>query len=165
MIDIYFKFDKDNKLINGEVIYSEEEYSFCINNLKEFHFSHGVSSNRTSLCIATLQIEVDLVSGRLLYPWGYFPLLSAYKKKLNLVTWQQGNVYVNTEKMEKGVSIRIPYSDSWPVFKDIETGWICIGTDEINNDLDFICFFENTVFVFKNNIPVALWIRPIYEKN
>ncbi|RAX01479.1 MULTISPECIES: hypothetical protein [unclassified Photorhabdus] len=157
----------NNKPLSGNLIYRESEYSidFIDYSPEEMEMLVG-SQGCSSLTIGTLQIEVGIETGTLLYPWGLFSLTQCESKVLLQPEMHGGNIYINPNElgMLSGVAIEIPGSILWKVFRDTSTGWICIGnSDEVDSSVCVVQFATNAAISLKNKLIIALWIKPDLE--
>src|SRR5262245_29668548 len=116
-----FRVDRNGVSLAGRLIYRVQEYSF------DFLPAESVYSI-TSMCVNTLQLEID-GEGRVLYAWGYCPLLNAVRTEVLPPPALPG--YLISELNEpplRAVSIPVRADrQSWTVSVNDGSGWICIG--------------------------------------
>jgi|GEM_PF-2668569 len=149
--------------LEGQLIYHSEEYSFDFRPL-----SHQALANRvgnegtTSITIDTLQIEVDIESGLVLYVFGYYPDKLWDLEKLPLITPQQGCIKVITdEKLKMGVSQTLADFNEWRTIYDLDSKWICISsTNDLYQSAQYIEFADNIVAVLVGENLSSLWLKP-----
>ena len=148
--------------IIGELLYRPIEYSIDFDpesraSLDERMGSEGV----TSIMFATLQIEVAVESGELLYPWGLFPNTRWRNGPLQPPRFVTGRVRVLTDnKLQPGVSLLFPTGESWPSLRDNTSGWICVGDPTPRSEAIAIEYATNAAVVLIGSQLVSLWLRP-----
>lgn len=149
--------------IDGELVYRQTEYSIDFKVASSDLLAERIgSASSTSLSLTTLQIEVGIENGELLYPWGLFPKARWHTRTLSAPNLQPGRVCLvqGGEKLQVGVSVLIPGSSSWPIVWDKDTGWICVGNDSSNQDATAVEFSKNAAVVLAGGELVSLWLRP-----
>ncbi|MCC8373917.1 MULTISPECIES: hypothetical protein [Photorhabdus] len=155
------------KPLQGKLIYRESEYSIDFIDYSEVEVERKTGNQGcTSLTIGTLQIEVGVESGKLLYPWGLYPLQHCESRELIIPTMLPGEifVYLNNTKLIQGVAMDIPNINLWPAFRDPSTKWICIGDDELIGGITVIQFADNVAMALRNDSLMSLWIKPVSEE-
>jgi hypothetical protein len=166
MNKLLFDFYQTDKPLSGKLVYRESEYSLdfieCSNDNLVRLSGHG---GCTSLTVHTLQIEVGINTGKLLYPWGLFPLIHAIDKPLIIPNSYYGELSINLKKNKliSGVSIEIPGSDHWQLYKDPSSCWIFVGNPSITQYSCSIEFANNVIASIANDSIVAFWMRPVIE--
>jgi hypothetical protein len=165
-MQIKFKCDLTGSSIPGRLIYNSSEYSidfvdFC----GEAVALRAGGQGCCSITVGTLQIEVGVETGRLLYPWGLCPLIGLEKKHIKMKRVEHAGVYVDSGEHElvAGVAIEIPGSVFWRMFKDVATGWICIGNCEMEERVRLVQFSINAMISLRDEVAIAVWIRPGLE--
>ncbi|MHC5226276.1 hypothetical protein [Ignatzschineria sp. LJL83] len=160
MSKIFFKYKKAQEPILGKLIYYMDEHSMdFILDAKNDTFGE---SGLISLTINTLQIEVDLKSGRLIYPWGFFPLININEKVLDIPQRGYGDIFINNQEDDfiSGVSVRFPNFEVRELCRVSQTDWIFIGNVDELQDSYSIEFAQNVIATLKNNKIVAFWFCP-----
>jgi hypothetical protein len=108
--------------VAGTPVYRKGEHSF---DFLPAHPERLARAERTSIVIGTLQIEVAIPGGLLLFVWGYNPS----------ATWQRGVVPDRTaavaalgveseEPLVRGVSVRVGSSPAWITRYDPRNDWV-----------------------------------------
>lgn len=167
MNPISFSYSKEIDRLHGSLIYRESEYSFDFSSSSEEQLKSRIGSRGCmSVGVSTLQIEVGVETGRLLYPWGFFPLLDVGYERVILPNIVPGGVFVKLSRSElkQGVSFDIPNSEHWRVTHDIDSGWVHIGQSRnFCRQSTYIEFADNSVVgIFKGEINCIL-IRPDFQ--
>jgi hypothetical protein len=116
---------------------------------------------RTSLAFGTLQIEVSVETGRLLYVWGYAPVSGWRRDRVVTPEIVAGSVQVMDMQLIRGVSVGV-VKDPIKVF-DPETGWFCASVPALQNSdrtVNGIEFATDTIAVVHGDELMAVMVRP-----
>lgn len=163
---IDFSWVSTEKPLSGKLVYRSSEYSLdFVEYSNEDASERAGKKGRASLAIGTLQIEVGVETGELLYPWGLFPLMHCKTKVMPMKSICSGEVFVDRDRLglTSGVAIEIPGTELWEVFEDIVSGWICIGDSDVGGEINLVQFASGVVMSFRGKFFVALWVRPVME--
>ena len=158
-----FKWDQATAPLDGELLYRQGEYSFDFKVASSALLAERVgSAGNTSLSFTTLQTEVSIERGELLYPWGLFPNTRWQAGRLALPTLQPGRVRVviEGEALQPGVSVSFSDSASWPVVWDQATGWVCFGNPSSSRDVAAVEYAKNSAVVIAEGQLISIWLRP-----
>lgn len=151
-----FEIDNSYKPITGRLIYRTKEYSF------DFVFPTGTKvGDGTTLCIDTLQIEIDILSHNLLYPWGLCPHTSWKKRTLPSIDSVKAGIKISSnEEFTSGVTVGLGHRREWEVVFDENSGWVCV----IRN---YDCELHQTIEIAQNVLVgllkgelVTIWLYP-----
>lgn len=148
-------------MIHGELIYRTDEYSFDFvpapGDALDSYFVLGMAS----LLVGTLQLEIDVESGRVLFPSGYYPLIR-YKLCAIVppVTEQVGLRAISDHLFSTGVGEKISDTGEWPTLFDNQTGWVGIGQIECGAGCRMVEFATNSVALLSGERLVGLLLRP-----
>lgn len=112
--------------LTGELRYIKSDHSFLYKpEFSELNRRTGGGS-RTSLVADTLQLEVSVDTGELLFVWGYWPLESCKETSIKFPKYRSGRVFVeDDEGLEDSVSVPLP-SDEWKTNFDPQSGVVRI---------------------------------------
>jgi hypothetical protein len=157
-----FEWEHGNYL-DGTLVYRQSEYSidFSVKSAAQLsHLVEGASS--TSLLFTTLQIEVAIKNGDLLYPWGLFPHTQWQIGRLAVPEFRGGRVRLirQGDELRRGVSIACPGSDSWPVVCDKGSGWICLGDATPRVNAVAVEYARKAGVVLVDERIVSVWLQP-----
>lgn len=162
---IFFEIDTALPLLQGMLLYVQSEHSIDFESS-----SHNALTSRTSLggsaslSVGTLQIEVAIDTGYLMYPWGYHPSESWCRQPLPPVVVRSAGVRcVPNAALVAGVGYDITESGNWSTFYDDATGWLCV-TDQ-SRPLETVEVFEFATSVaasFDGNRLTGLWLKPVF---
>ena len=135
--------------VKGVAKYIGSEYSFDF---------EPVQSSNYDILIGDLTISFDAnLKARQI--WGYNPSSGWINKKLSLPTVEQGALILNNE-IDSPQSI--DGSKAWKTYYDSHTGWICIGTFNVEQ-YDLAIEFATKIFaVLHNGNLKSVWIKPIF---
>jgi hypothetical protein len=167
MENIKFTYFLTENVLQGDLIYRNTEYSIDFIDYSHDKLAVSIGNNGCfSLTVDTLQLEVSIETKQILYPWGYFPMAKYTTHKINKTKFLRGNIYVDIHEANllRGTAYEIPKSNLWKIFKDVDNGWIYIGSDKtFNNDSEvlYIEFAKNSIIGIKDNNVVALLIKPL----
>ena len=147
----------DGEITAGELLYRKAEFSLD-------YIQRGMTNIETySLSINTLQIEVDFYNKRLLYVWGYFPLLHSENGRLVLPNYRLGGVRLISDIFpKKGMAYDLLVDIPWIKCFDIDSGWMYFGSSQYINDQPDVSikFASDTIISLVDEMVVALWMRP-----
>jgi hypothetical protein len=137
---------------NMKLIYRKSEYSFDV--------IHRPTGGICSVMINDIQLEID-TEGRVLYLWGLSPYTSWKSSTAIPPKGKKGILRVEFDKdINPGVSVRIGKPGEWPVFHNVELGWICIGDHKNANLEKTVEFCIDCRAVINDNNIIALWLNP-----
>jgi hypothetical protein len=147
--------------LGGILIYTESEFSFRFNvgspiDLLDRTGSEGM----TSFSIGTLQIEVGVETGVLLFVWGLHPRSKWQIGTLENPITQSGVVRVSrTARLKRGVAIGIANIDGWSTVSDPKTGWIRVAGDD-RLDMKQVLIATDVVIGIFDGLLNSIWLRP-----
>ncbi len=145
-----FKPEKDVKMIEGELIYTKDDFSFDFEPNKSADYS---------VLIGYINITFDSITKTARQIWGCNPYQSWEKKALGVPIARQSGLSID-EKIESGDVFRLVEAGEWRTYFDESNGWICIGNNLISTSDNVIEFARNTVIVLCNCKIKALWLKP-----
>lgn len=127
-------------------------------------FSYGLLSGiegTTSLLFGTLQIEVDVATRRLLFIWGYHPLMKAHLVDIQLPKPTRGALFIASGRpFTPGVSLSIAEADKVVTYLDPDSGWIQISKSvgvEVNK---YVEFATGTIAGLHEDALTSLFLKP-----
>lgn len=136
----------------GQVIYVRSEYSF------DFEPSRNAD---ITLMINNLYLGIDSETMSALQVWGYSPKSSWINKKLRVPLSSNGKLKLS-ERVEAGLSKKLLGSESWKTNFDPETGWVCIGDENLSHQEIAVEFATNTIAVLDGEKLISIWLKPIF---
>ena len=159
-----FIYDESLPIIEGVVSYKTGEYSFDFEVDSELEIRKRISDKgKTSIAIGTLQLEVDVFSGLILYAWGYHPYFNWKSQTLSIpFPHKVCCIKINDEELKTGVSIKISEVEEWETFFDEENGWVCITSLKTPEPRGkYIKFAANTIAEIDQGKLLSLWLCPV----
>lgn len=151
-----FKF-AEGAIIVGQPIYNIEDYAFDFQGLPP--------GSGQSLMMNTLQLAFELSQLRILYAWGYNPYVNWKLMKSPTPIFKSGQLFFEFDSEDKndlfpGVGFDIKKDFEWPIYININSGWVCIGDPEAKSHTEAVEFATDTIAVLDNGELEALWIKP-----
>ena len=148
--------------LQGDLFYNRAEHSFDFEPVSRSGVRRRMGDlGPTSVLIGTLQIEIGVETGTLLYVWGYHPQPAWKHARLSSPTAQPGMVSISLEEApEPGVSIGLVEINEWATAYDPNNGWICIGDPAPSESAQWVEFATNTIAAIGDSQLRALWLRP-----
>lgn len=141
--------------IAGQLAYVESEYSFY------FRASPGQvpGYGAAVVTVGTLQISIDVESGRAVYVSGLRPRLRWRGVDLPEPVLSPGAVrfVLRDGDFAAGVGLSYPGSDDWPTWYDVDTGWVCVGDREAR--MGTLVAAQTGLAVRRGEL-AAIWLKP-----
>jgi hypothetical protein len=153
-----------NTPLSGRLSFVKSEYSFSyqVSDTAELQDRTG-ASGITSLVIDTLQLEVGVESGTVLYAWGFCPMGSWAKVTLSPPTATPGGItVVADEELEYGVSVPLP-GENWTTDYDPANGFVKVSRPQHTAD-HFILIAQDVTLGLDGSDLVELWLHPAIEE-
>lgn len=148
----------------GELVYIASEYSLDFVKSSSFEFEGRTGSLGVgSVSIGTLQLEVSIDSGEILFPWGLFPYARWKEQVLNKPAATPGRVILLDASilLKKGVSLDISTALDWKTKIDRSSGWIYTGSDQSHGAA--VEFATNAILVLQMGAISGLWLKPTFK--
>ncbi len=160
-----FATSHDLLALPGRVVYRAADYAFDFELQSDQELSNRVGrQGTTSLLIGTLQIEVSIETGLLLYVWGYCPITQWSRANVFPASRQSGGVkLLSSNRLEVGISEKYIDLMQWPIAYDDASGWICLGKADRPMEANWIEFATDTIAVVRSTVLHALWLHPDFE--
>jgi hypothetical protein len=147
--------------LEGSLEFDEMEHSFRFTPASPMDLAERVDGDGlTSLLIGTLQVEVAVATGTLLFVWGLHPRASWSERSIGSPTAASGLVRVaRREILASGVSLGIADVGVWSTSFDAETGWVrASATDEPDDTQVLIA--TDTVLGLRGRHLNSIWLCP-----
>jgi hypothetical protein len=151
-------FVRDGAAVGGRLTYAVEDHGFRFEAGSREELAGRLGDRGvTSVVIDTLQLEVDIASGDVLFAWGYFPLGAAETGELAVPEAREGRVrVVDEEPFEPGVSVGVP-GERWRTSYDRTTGVVAVRLREAA-DAVFVRIADGVVLGVDGAELVAVWL-------
>ena len=164
---IRFFVESDCVPLKGELVYRAYEYSFDFKVESESELARRAGSKGTiSVVVGTLQIEVGIETGAVLFLWGLHAHNTQWRRdRLPRISWEKGCVKVRFDQEPIiGVSQGLAEVGEWQTRYDADTGWICVSCDEGDTGERYVEFAEDTIAGLADEKLVSLWLRPRWHQ-
>lgn len=151
--------------LEGILRYTESEYSFAFDvaspaDLQKRSGSAGV----TSLTVGTLQIEVGIEHGSILFVWGLCPRARWKRESIGRPNPIASGARVETsEKLQPGVSVEIAAVGSLSTSFDDTSGWVRVAKNQGSASHQEVEVASGVVLGLTNDDLDSLWLQPIFE--
>lgn len=139
------------ELSPGRLVYRRDEYSF--------DFAPRSLGSR-SIGIGTLQIGID-EDQRLVSVWGMCPYSTWREGRLTIPRLSSGAVVADgLADLPLGHTVPVDSGSRWPIVRDPNSGWICVGDHEVTKYDQFIEFASGCAVGLSGGELVGLWLHP-----
>lgn len=116
----------------------------------------------TSLVLDTLQLEVSIATGELLFAWGFSPLQAWDLASLVLPSYEDGSVLVDEKRVLKvGVSEPLP-EGLWKFEYDATSGWMNARSGD-DSSTRFIRIAHGVVLGVHDKALKSIWLHPVFS--
>jgi hypothetical protein len=150
------------RALRGTLTYSKRDFGFGFDPISQAELEERLSLEGTaSLSLDTLQIEIDVGTGILLYAWGYCPHVSWHPEHLRPAFDAAGIRVGGLARVERGVSVAIDDDRIWRTSYDASTGWICVRAQPRSAASQLFEFASACVAELNASRLSALWLRPL----
>lgn len=153
---------KYGPVLSGQLAYRQAEYSFdFVPRADELSVRVG-SSGTGSISIGTLQLEVSVDTGEILFPWGLFPHTRWTDRLMATPNTSPGRLFLaDISVLVPGVGVDLPRSREWQTYFDRESGWLYTG---VGDTADVIVeFAANAGASLTSDELTGLWLKAIRE--
>jgi hypothetical protein len=142
----------------GHVIYIQQDYALKFVPQQIAHCS--VLLEDVEVCFIISDNNIKHASS----VWGYCGSSDRWiKQQLQAPVYFPGSLFLRDETIGEGDIVRLEGSDTWNIFYDPETFWVCIGDATPIRDGIAVEFATNCVALLLENNLRALWIKPIFQ--
>lgn len=158
-----FVLDENVARIEGRLLYRIDEHSFDfeVNDQSKAMLIQQGNRSTTSILIGSLQLEVSVETGMLLYGWGYFP---RYTWKTYHLPKRNPRIHgiriMYPDPLQPGMSVPLVEVNQWPTFHDPKTGLVCVGSIDNHPDDQYIEFARNIMVNINRGELQAIWLLP-----
>lgn len=153
---------KSGPVLAGQLVYCQAEYSFDFVP-RENELNSRVRGSRTgSISIGTLQLEVSVETGEILFPWGLFPHTRWTDRVMVPPNTCPGRLFLaDISVLVPGAAVDLPGGTEWQTHFHRESGWLYTG---VGDTADVIVeFAANAGASLTNEQLTGLWLKPIRE--
>jgi len=152
--------------ISGTLIYTESEHSFRFDPGSPAVLNDiAADAGLTSLAIGTLQVEVAIATGRVLFVWGLHSKARWTVEAIGQPEATPGLVELSrVHEVTAGVSRQIADAEELFTSFDPETGWVRVTWAPLNStDEQRIRIASGTCLGLRGDQLTSVWLQPIWE--
>jgi len=152
-----FTVDMTQPLTETTLIYRAGDYAFD-SDPHPADCAYAIGVNEVELM---MNDEDDRGEYRVVFVMGYCPYFGWQSTKLEPPHAHRGVLYYIAEGgiLVPGITLGVTSLESrWPVFADLEGGWVCLGPHETQGMA--VEFAPGCVAILRENELVALWLHP-----
>lgn len=147
--------------LSGQLLYRASEYSFMYQVADGLEVQRRTGSEGvTSLVADTLQLEVGVQTGQVLFAWGYLPSNSWRETDFLPPEVEHGVLRLKDfGELESGVSISISRGSEWKVEFNRTTGWVRVAVSPIGGEVA-VQIADGVVVGVQGDRIVSVWLCP-----
>lgn len=159
---VRFVIDSGQPPLDGLLHYIEDEHSFMFEAASpQDLFDRTGIAGLTSLSIGTLQVEVGVSTGQVLFAWGLHPKSTWRASPVPPPVATPGAVTVVDAAFVRGVSVQIATVGAWATCFDESTGWIRVAPTEGTSESYSLVATGTVVGVSAGRLD-SVWLQPIF---
>jgi hypothetical protein len=150
--------------LRGRLKYRRDEHAFDFEPSSADELAkHTGSQGVASLSLGTLQLEVGIETGHLLYVWGYHPRSGWAEQELADVRSQTGCLRVLSDAaLIPGVSTSLGDSGAWRTLVDHRSGWVSVEPLEPTPVEAYVEIADSVLVGLAEQRIAGLRLRPEY---
>lgn len=152
---------ESGKPLQGALIYEEAEYSFRFesSDLDDLRCRIG-NAGVASLSVGTLQIEMSVTTGQLLFAWGLHPKANWIESNLGSPSRRHGALFFEpAAELGEGISVSLVPVGSWCTWLDTESGWVRVSYDS-TPDQEQTEIAQGVVVGQRHSQLSSIWLLP-----
>ncbi|MFI6820448.1 hypothetical protein ACIBJE_05765 [Micromonospora sp. NPDC050187] len=152
---------EDGRTLSGKLFFRAAEHSFSYEAADDVDLECRAGSDGvTSLVADTLQIEVGVETGQLLFAWGYLPANSWSRTSLPQPEALPGVLrLVPGEDLEPGVSLSISRSSNWKAEFDQAAGCVRVSA-EYETHPTVVKIADGVAVGVQDGVISSIWLWP-----
>jgi hypothetical protein len=149
--------------LGGSLVFSEGEHSFRFEPGSVVDLSDRTGdAGATSASVGTLQIELDVKSGVVLFVWGLHPRTLWATGSALPSDPREGTVrVVPPSSLVSGVALNLASVGEWETVQDPSTGWIRVRRDEAPDDEE-VLVATGTILGLASGRLNSVWLQPVF---
>jgi hypothetical protein len=153
---------KSGPILAGQLLYRHAEYSIdFVPSSNELTARVG-SSGTGSISIGTLQLEVSIDTGEILFPWGLLPHTRWIDRPMAVPNALPGRLFLSDiSVLVPGGAVDLPGGGTWQTHFDSESGWLYTSGDDTADVV--VKFAANSGASIASEQLTGLWLKPIHE--
>ncbi|XTZ17758.1 hypothetical protein ACQSSU_10490 [Micromonospora echinospora] len=152
---------EDGGALSGRLFFRAAEHSFSYEAADEADLERRTGSEGvTSLVADTLQIEVGVETGQLIFAWGYLPANSWSRTPLPQPEVLPGVLrLVSGEDLEPGVSLSISRNSHWKAEFDQSAGCVRVSAEYETHPI-VVKIADGVAVGVQNGAISSIWLWP-----
>lgn len=148
--------------LKGTLSYDQTEHSFRFNPDPADLGARLQGQGVTSVSIGTLQLEVDVESGQVLYAWGLHPNNIWRSDSIGAPSAEAGKITIHPEEdFEEGISIRLSRVGEWETLHDQQSGWLRVSPGMDDDEFQVEVADGVVIGGVGDNIN-SVWLQPAF---
>jgi hypothetical protein len=113
-----------------------------------------------SILVNNLQLGFD-DEGRILEVWGYCANTLWKQRTLSRPVYGPGSLMGKLDEVPvPGAAYRFTSSNEWPVWVDVDLGWVVLGAHDLQEPYEAVEFISDAVAIVRDGSLHAIWLRP-----
>lgn len=150
----------------GSLFYIDDEYSFQFNAGSHVDLRDRLGPRgSTSLAIGTLQVEVAVDDGTLLFVWGLHPRAAWRHEQHPTPHMRDATIRVRKlDELEAGISESIATDGTWTTTFDPDNGWVRIARPGAAEHEDRCRIASDTAIGLAGSEMNSVWLRPVLDE-
>ena len=118
----------------------------------------------TSLSVGTLQVEVGIESGLVLFAWGLHPKTKWKHESIGQPRPSLAGIRVESaQPLRRGVSLTLAGVGDWDTSYDDKSGWVRIARDPTHASALEAAVATGVVLGVTGGELDSIWLQPIFE--
>jgi hypothetical protein len=145
----------------GQLLYRAGEHSFMFQVADHSEAQQRAGSDGvTSIVADTLQIEVGVETGQLLFAWGYLPERSWSEVELHRPEFVPGTLRLKAlDELEPGISLSISRGADWIAEFDRSVGWLRVSARNVEIDVA-VQIADGVAVGLREDEVAEIWLCP-----
>ena len=142
---------------------AEQSFTFDVASPVDLQVRSG-SAGVTSLSVGTLQIEIGIATGLVLFVWGLHPQGSWRLQPVGRPNPVMSGARLETAvPLQRGVSLQLAAVGSWTTAFDETTGWLRVTKDFNRQSADEFLIASGIALGVTDGALDALWLQPVFD--
>jgi hypothetical protein len=160
-----FRYHEDENILKGRLVYRPDEYSFDFEVASERELAARVgTAGRTSILVATLQIEISIETRQLLFFWGYTARRAWQDAEPPPINPVKGVVELITPmSLSRGISEQLVGLDEWVLYYSAKRGMVWISEHDGSVGQEQVEFADGCLVGITQGRIDSLILAPVLE--
>jgi hypothetical protein len=151
--------------LEGILKYVEAEHSFMFDVASPADLqARSGAAGVTSLSVGTLQIEVGVETGRVLFVWGLHPRVNWNIRPIGRPSAVEVGARVEASvPLQRGVTLPLAPVGAWTTSFDDATGWVRVAKFADSRSEQDLLVATGIALGLTNAVLDSLWLHPVFE--